>query len=1072
MEEFLKNLGVEPLVADFIAHPEVIHLWTSLGLVVLIIGVAYLLRIDLDPLIMGRRESFSRLIERLIFYPAIIALLGWTYYGSWDWPAGVREGFYLNKFTIGCGLILILILGRALIHFFTTEKNKWGFFDQLPFYLMVQFQFAVPLVYYYQLERNGLMPKEQLGFAYACIFVAYFIVRWLLGRKTLYPKNPVSNWLWLFILFMLLTVIFLPYRLAAVKNVIQWIAFAACYLVALAYIPDSRRRDVVILTAVMVALVSTLWGFWKYFDVPLNVFGLENGTYPEDHDLVGQAFFYKTPSAGRYFLLAGFFANPNYYGEYLAMTLFLTLGLLLKTDSLKLRIFLAAVLAINGFEMVALYNRAGWLGIIVGAFIVIFGLLWARVPVFKRISKVGLITGLCILVAILMLTTTVFNRREADSDTPLAATPLERLKSMTDFQNDETFRNRLTMWRASQLMLTDKEHFPERLIFGGGFGFFEVEYLPYQTEVLETYNFEEWFHNVIPTFRAHNDHLQMLVEAGVLGTTLYILFFGSFFWYGFRFLKEEEDPARQFFALGILGAAASILATAFFSFPLHKIQHGGLIFAAMGILVVEIVERRQFRSELSVDDEPETDERPDVAVSPKRKKKKRKKQKDTPVLKAVTMVPGKKQVFSGEFYKTFQKKVKPELAYPLIVIVLLLCIWGVYTQVINFKSQFYVVKGITELRKIDYAQNPQQRQDQAQVSASYFYLAYKMDPTNGRAEFFHGFALIKKAVYQDVVRGTAHLEQGQLLYPQSDTYYALAMGYESRHNLAEDQIRLREAQLEVLATDLATATHPDEIASIQERIETLNEQNVTLQEDSVISHSKAIDSYMIAAQYYPVKVEYYKELIRLLEEEERWQEIIFWAERALIVDDWLLKKPPIRWRLYLWLGRAHKILGAEACSTSDISLAFDHWERAEEVLLAGLEISNAVYYTYYELAQVYEAIGDYYMDLGNEESAMEFYVKARDMYIQVYNKKDNVPEGDAPFNYAYFLLGRINEKLDDNEKALQYYRLVLTEALYSPATDTYQRARRRIHEITGEWEGVPPAGENPPDAPQPGELPE
>jgi tetratricopeptide (TPR) repeat protein len=137
-----------------------------------------------------------------------------------------------------------------------------------------------------------------------------------------------------------------------------------------------------------------------------------------------------------------------------------------------------------------------------------------------------------------------------------------------------------------------------------------------------------------------------------------------------------------------------------------------------------------------------------------------------------------------------------------------------------------------------------------------------------------------------------------------------------------------------------------------------------------------------------------------------------------------------------------------------------------------LKISNAVYFTYYELGQVYEAIGKYYTNIGNAVNSTEFYVKARDMYIQVYNKKDNMPEGDAPFNYAYFLLGRIYEKLNDTERALYYYRETMTNALYSPNTDTYQRARTRIHEITGVWEGEPPPGGIISEEPQPGELPD
>jgi len=1047
--EFLTDIGISPLVSDFIAHPEWLHVGTAFLLMLLILGSAYLLRIDLDPYLFGRNQPFSSLIERLAFWPSVIIILLWTYYGTWPWPDPQPQGLYFNKFTIGISLILLLIVGRAVIHFIHTEKNRWDFFDQLPFYLMVLFQFFVPLVYYYQLERNGLMPKEELGFAFASIFIFYFIARWALGRPTQLARNRVSPFLWLFIAYMLITVIFMPYRLAAIKNVIQWIIFAACFFIGFASIPDKRRRDAVLLTAVVAVLVSTLWGFWKYFDIPFHMFDMVNGTYPEGHLLAGQEYFYRTPGAGRYFLLAGFFANPNYYGEYLALTLFISLGLLLATDSKKLRIFLAITLAINSFEMIALYNRAGWLGIFSGTAFVLFGLAWARLPVFRRVSRVGLAAGAIGLVLVLALTGVIFNSRETD-DTPLSLTPWQRLQSMTDFSGDETLRNRMTMWRAAGMMLTDPEHSPQLLIFGGGFGFFEVEYLPYQTKVLETYNFNDWFHNVIPTFRAHNDHLQMLVEAGIIGTALYAMFFIMFFIYGFRFLREEEDPARRFYALGILGATASILASAFFSFPLHKIQHGGLIFTAMALLLAEISERKILKNQAA--------EAASVSPPEPAKKKKHRKIPAQPLKKAET---AKVTTFPGDPYLRIRTKLHPVISVVIILVSFLLCLWGVYTQIINFKSQFYVVKGIAALRNINASSTQDRKEYVGQVAANFFWRAYQLDPTNGRAEFFHGFALIKKNTYEDTLAGTRHLEEGQILYPQSDTFYALAMGYEARHNLATDLVNNMRGELTYLEGQLETDLGSSDRFAIQNRVDELNEQIITLDEDISYSHDRAIYAYMTAARYYPVKVEYYKELIRLLEEEQRYEDIVFWAERALVVYDWLDKKPKIRWQLSLWLGKSLRAIGAMALQEGRTADALEYWQSAEAALIEGVAESTEVYYNYYELAQVYEALGDVASESGNTEHAYDYYLLARDNYVQVFNKKDNVPSGQPPFDYAYYLLGRIYEKLGDPDRALDYYRQLMGGSLYSPNSETYQKTRTRYHTLTGEWYGEAQPGDEP-----------
>ena len=1048
MFEFLTDIGVQPLVAEFIANPEWIHVGTSLALTLFIIGFAYILRIDLDPFIFGRSQPFNAIIERLVFYAVILVIFLLTYYHQPPEDATFPEGYdwHTQKFLYGCGALLVLVLGRAIMHFIVTEKDRWDAFDQLPFYMMVLFQFFVPLLGYFKFERNMLMPKEQLGFLMAVIFIGYFAVRYLLGRPTLIAKNRVAPYLWLFIGYMLLTVIIFPLRLAAVKNVIQWIAWAACFFIGLAYIPDQRRRNVILMTIIMAALVSTLWGFWKYFDMPLHLFSMTQGTYPDEHMLAGQAYFYKTPTAGRYFLLAGFFANPNYYGEYLAMTIFIALGLLLQTESLKLRTFLSVILAINCFEMVALYNRAGWLGIFVALGFVIFALLYARIYVLKRVSIIGLAGGAVGLVLVLMLTGVIFNARETD-DTPLAYTPFERLQSMLDFSGDETFKNRQTMWKASKFMLTDPDSFPQRLIFGGGFGFFEVNYLVYQTQVLESYDFNKWFHNVIPTFRAHNDHIQMLVEAGLVGTFFYAMFFIMFFVVGLRFIREEADTGWKLYGLAIMAAVMCLLGVACFSFPLHKIQHGGLAFTIMGFLLATITERKMAWQKNANED-------PDKTVTQPVLKKKRKKKKVTaaPVVETTAYPP--------EMYRLIRFRPRPEITIPIIVVVLMLTIWGVYTQVINFKSHYLVVTGIQQLRMVDVQQNAAYKPELAQSAADSFWQAYKLDPTNGRAAFFNGFALTKKDNYEDAVIGTEHLEEGQLLYPQSDTYYALGMGYETRRRTALHRANTIRATISGLENQLVTVETETDSEAIESRIEELNAEAVIYEADAVDSQYAAIDGYMTAAQYYPVKVEYYKELIRLLKEQQRYEEIVFWAERSIVVYDWLLAAPPILWQLYLWLGEAHRALGGYELRDGNIEEGLRHWEQAEEALFMVQDLAPGAYYSFYELGQIYERKGDMATRAGNPDEAGIEYERSRDMYVEVYNRKGRVPTGTAPFDFAYFLLGRIYEKLEEPDRALYYYRGLLFESLYSKEQEIYQQSRQRIFEITGEWEGegpIPPA---------------
>ena len=47
------------------------------------------------------------------------------------------------------------------------------------------------------------------------------------------------------------------------------------------------------------------------------------------------------------------------------------------------------------------------------------------------------------------------------------------------------------------------------------------------------------------------------------------------------------------------------------------------------------------------------------------------------------------------------------------------------------------------------------------------------------------------------------------------------------------------------------------------------------------------------------------------------------------------------------------------------------------------------------------------------------------------------------YDFAYFELGRIYEKLGDNDKAVHNYELLLTKTLYTKNMQTYQFARAR-----------------------------
>jgi len=441
-----------------------------------------------------------------------------------------------------------------------------------------------------------------------------------------------------------------------------------------------------------------------------------------------------------------------------------------------------------------------------------------------------------------------------------------------------------------------------------------------------------------------------------------------------------------------------------------------------------------------------------LSGKPKKRSKKSVKSKSAAPLKSRVRLKIHRGVFHKELYRRMTGRVHPLVAGILIIIVLALCTWGVYTQIINFKSQYFVVQGIAYVRAVDQSQTVEMKKERARTAADYFWRAYQLDPTNGRAEFFHGFALIKVNEYQAVVSGTEHLEEGQVLYPQSDTFFALAMGYEARRNLATEQVNQLRGLVASTRQSLESATDDSTREMYESQIAEYEENIATLEADAEFSRVKAIDSYMTAALYYPVKVEYYKDLIRLMEEEGgRDEEIIFWAERALIVDEWLLKKPPLRWRFARWLGRSWRNLALDEIEAGNAGVGEEYLLNAITAFDEGLEHSPGVYYNYYELGITNESLGDLLTELGETERAREFYSNARDRYLSVYQKYDRHLTVDPDFDlgFANLLLGGTYEKLGELQRALDYYREAFTMSLNIPGGEIHQTARERINALTG-----------------------
>jgi O-antigen ligase len=115
--------------------------------------------------------------------------------------------------------------------------------------------------------------------------------------------------------------------------------------------------------------------------------------------------------------------------------------------------------------------------------------------------------------------------------------------------------NRLDIWRDSLVILKDHP-------LGIGLGNFKDVYPVYNVSRISDTRF----------LYAHNDYLQLLIEAGIIGFIALVsgfIFFLVKSFYKVKQMKAHHDPLRFFLAVGALSGLVSIAFHSFFDFNLH-----------------------------------------------------------------------------------------------------------------------------------------------------------------------------------------------------------------------------------------------------------------------------------------------------------------------------------------------------------------------------------------------------------------------------------------------------------------------------------------------------------------------
>jgi O-antigen ligase len=332
-----------------------------------------------------------------------------------------------------------------------------------------------------------------------------------------------------------------PYatRIALVQLAGLTIYFAA----ALAFVDSPRRLRLVARLVVIFGFLLAVYGLMQHFINPRTIFWVRE---PQQAEPFGP------------------YINRHHFAGYMELTLAMPLGLLfagaIGREKVALYAFASAIMAV---ALVMTNSRGGMVSMVCE---IMFLAVVAAVAMRRRgrgeerrdrssriraaLVSVGL--GFALIVAV-FFGVLYFGGEDA----------LGRLVGTVNSADPTT--GRAHFWRGALGVIEDHP------LLGAGLGAFSAVYPRYDTGN-GTYRLEQ----------AHNDYLQILSDAGVVGGLLGLAFIAVLFWTALRRM-QSHDRFRRGVALGALAGCAGALVHSFFDFTLHTTANG-LLFLVLAAL--------------------------------------------------------------------------------------------------------------------------------------------------------------------------------------------------------------------------------------------------------------------------------------------------------------------------------------------------------------------------------------------------------------------------------------------------------------------------------------------------------
>jgi O-antigen ligase len=335
---------------------------------------------------------------------------------------------------------------------------------------------------------------------------------------------------------------------------VQILALLVFFGASLVFIDTPHRLRIIVRTIAIFGFLLAIFGMTQSFASPNRVYWVR--------ELAQSTAF-------------GPFINRHHFAGYMELTLAIPLGLLFSgaIEGEKKLLYIFAV-TMMGMALILTNSRGGIISLIAEVFflVLIAGMGRTRGPQpeeKQRRAKSGIVRAALALALIVgILGATVFFGGEQ---------ALSRFLGTVNAEDPTT--GRAHFWSVT----LDIIH--AHPLLGTGLGAFGVVYTRYDS------------HNGLYRLeQAHNDYLQILSDAGIVGAALGLFFIIALFRMGFA-RRETEDDFRRGVATGALAGCFAVLVHSFFDFTLHTTSNAllFLILAALATLNGRVEVKRSKR---------------------------------------------------------------------------------------------------------------------------------------------------------------------------------------------------------------------------------------------------------------------------------------------------------------------------------------------------------------------------------------------------------------------------------------------------------------------------------------------